>query len=520
MDNTQKLLTHNKNVNFDASKIACKFIVTKKINNDIYGKYCNNLCNNGNICDEHLGKTEKPYNLMAINLCQHIITQKSGNLNRKGMFCGNYTFDSPDTKYCKDHISRHNDNTNTCLRSFKVRCYPNKDQRHKLNIYFGATRYTYNKCITNNEVLVFSELRDKYVTNLSKEEDFLRFTPKEIRAFAVKEYITNKNNSDDSYNKALNFEFWKRINWENYTNKTIKIPVMNYRKKKNEQCLTINKDSVYIENKEIKIYKSMFSSEPLKLQNKSKRDKRLQKILNGVLYHDIKIIRTNTDRYYICFTDDVKKEEMCDINKNACCIDPGVRTLLTVYSEDKVIEIGENMNEKIGKLIKRRNEKKEIYKEEIKLRKVKMNDKDYNNAKKEYRDLNEKIKNMIDDIHYKAITKLTEYKSIYIPKLNSKKILEKNTLSKQSKQLLQVESHGKFIRRLKDKSEEKGVRVEIVTEKMTTKTCSNCFELNNPNSSKIYECLNCNIKIDRDINASKNIYLQLLANIISKIFKI
>ena len=66
----------------------------------------------------------------------------------------------------------------------------------------------------------------------------------------------------------------------------------------------------------------------------------------------------------------------------------------------------------------------------------------------------------------------------------------------------------KFKQRLLFKAEEKNKKVFEVKEHYTTKTCSFCGSLNNPEKSKIYECKSCNIKIGRDINASKNILMK------------
>ncbi len=42
---------------------------------------------------------------------------------------------------------------------------------------------------------------------------------------------------------------------------------------------------------------------------------------------------------------------------------------------------------------------------------------------------------------------------------------------------------------------------------MTSKTCHNCLEINRDlGFSKIFKCKKCKINIDRDVNASINIY--------------
>ena len=49
-------------------------------------------------------------------------------------------------------------------------------------------------------------------------------------------------------------------------------------------------------------------------------------------------------------------------------------------------------------------------------------------------------------------------------------------------------------------------KLNIVDEAYTTKTCSNCNEINDIGSSKKYDCKKCDFTCDRDINASINIF--------------
>ena len=50
-------------------------------------------------------------------------------------------------------------------------------------------------------------------------------------------------------------------------------------------------------------------------------------------------------------------------------------------------------------------------------------------------------------------------------------------------------------------------KINLINEYKTSKTCHNCKnEHQNLGNNKIYECVKCKIKIDRDINASINIY--------------
>jgi len=84
------------------------------------------------------------------------------------------------------------------------------------------------------------------VTKICDKYPFLKQTPKEIRAFAVKEYLTNLKNSNDQYESKLKKNEYYKQTYLNYKSKKIKKPEMKFKKKKDQQSITINKDSIKI----------------------------------------------------------------------------------------------------------------------------------------------------------------------------------------------------------------------------------------------------------------------------------
>lgn len=497
----------------DNKKIGCDFIVTKKINNIVYGHKCNDLCVDSKDITNFITKCKKHLNCEQINeyqntnlVCKHIITQKSGKIDRKGMLCNAFTFDSPDKNYCKSHSNKkHIDeiNNKTYMRSFKVRFYPSNKQKIKLEKYFGDTRFTYNSCVDENASDSFEILRKKYVTEYKKKFTFLEETPKEIRAFAVKEYITNVDNIEKAYLRNIEREEFKDKKYKNYNKKQIKKGVMKNRKKRDDQSITINKNSIKIKNKKIYFYTQSFSAEPIKFIENNKKDKKFNKLLeSGIIRHDIKIIKTLTQKYYICFVEEQEEEKTKE--KGVIAIDPGGRTFMTTYNENESMNIGTNINEKIGKLLN----KKEYYIQKKSESKKENTKKKYIKYRHKYNLIEEKIKNTINDLHYKAISKLLMGNSlILIPILNIKKILKSKQLPKRAKEIIKAESHMLFIKRLQEKCEQKGIKCEIVSEYLTTKICGNCFEKNEVGDKKEYNCKYCNIKHERDVNAARNIYI-------------
>jgi len=68
-------------------------------------------------------------------------------------------------------------------------------------------------------------------------------------------------------------------------------------------------------------------------------------------------------------------------------------------------------------------------------------------------------------------------------------------------------SHYKFCEKLKMRAFKFGCKITEVSEYLTSKTCSNCKVINDKlGSSKTFSCSSCKLCIDRDINASINIY--------------
>jgi putative transposase len=422
-----------------------------------------------------------------------------------------------------------NDINNSKLRSFKARFFPSKELKQILAKSFGGARFTYNLCVKNKidpNIVSAEKTRDQYVTKIINEYNFLKDTPKEIRAFEITEYYKNFNNAHNQYKKQVNKNEYCSQKYQHYKKKNIKKPVLNYKKKKSDQSITINKDAVKIENKKMIIYQNIFGKKPIKF-HKSKKDKKLNSVLNSTIFHDIKIIKTRTNNYYICFLVDViekpKKQEI-----KLCTIDTGGRTMATVYDEEQILEMGSNISDDITKMIDIKDKARKEYIEQMKkIRSTKRTNKEYGKIKKDfiekknkYLRIEEKIGNRINDFHYKTIKKLMEYSIIHIPKLNVKKIMSKEgNLHKNGKRYFQTEKHGLFIKRLEEKAEIEGVDVKIIKEYLTTQTCSNCFNRQTINGGKIFKCENCKCVMDRDHNASKNIYIQSIeSKIIERLY--
>ncbi|AQN68748.1 putative transposase [Saudi moumouvirus] len=73
-------------------------------------------------------------------------------------------------------------------------------------------------------------------------------------------------------------------------------------------------------------------------------------------------------------------------------------------------------------------------------------------------------------------------------------------------------SHNEFINKLLHKSKQYNTNVLIVDEVYTSVTCGNCgIKHGKLGSNKIYKCVHCKKKIDRDINGARNILIKTLS---------
>jgi len=68
---------------------------------------------------------------------------------------------------------------------------------------------------------------------------------------------------------------------------------------------------------------------------------------------------------------------------------------------------------------------------------------------------------------------------------------------------------------LRDKCQEKNIKLKIVNESYTSKTCGKCGEINQDlGASKNFKCEKCGLETDRDYNGSRNILIKNINKII------
>lgn len=218
--------------------------------------------------------------------------------------------------------------------------------------------------------------------------------------------------------------------------------------------------------------------------------------------------------------DMIRKEKICGI-------DPGNKTFLTVYNPlGKVIKLYNRDDTKINlkKLVVKRKQIDEYikykktnkgYKKELINKNKEIYDKSINKIQKYYNKLTNKIQNIVKDLHYKCANYLcSNYTNIFLGKLSTKSIVSKEQkLNKDEKLFTYAISHDKFRTILTNKVKEYGIKLNIVCEGFTSKTCGNCGKVNEVGLKRILTC-NCKVSIDRDVNGARNILIKHLPHLL------
>ena len=362
------------------------------------------------------------------------------------------------------------------IDTYKIKLTLTNKQETIIKLWLDDCIDIYN--ITNNYIKInINDNNIKEVINFYKLRKQLEIP---IKAICCKNKL-NKHTADYAVQHCVTMYKSALSNHNNNLNKFNINDLLKTRRRKN---LVVEPASVSskINSIFVKQLEEIKSSSPLNLIKK-----------NSVLQFDS--IKNNF--FIIIPYDKIDKTEVEQYKK--CGVDIGVRTFITTYSRGESMEIGTNNN----KLIDKYNNKIDSIKSNYK----KLSKRKYEKVKCKYSD---RLKHSIEDLHNKTSTILLSlYKEIIIGKVSIKKMISNLTGNLQAitKRRLIALSHYKFREKLKSRAFKFGCKITEVSEYLTSKTCSNCKVINdNLGSSKTFLCSSCNLCIDRDINASINIY--------------
>jgi IS605 OrfB family transposase len=306
--------------------------------------------------------------------------------------------------------------------------------------------------------------------NISNEWEF--DTPKDIRAGAV-------NDVCKAYKTAFT----------NLKNGNIKRFKLNFRKK--SSC----SKSFVVPSTLIKIHTDENNKRSFRIAPKFLKDdctvnigrRTLKKHKTLSIENDCRIVKKNRE-YFIFVPITVEKKEKAPV-KNYCGIDPGVRTFMTSFGNEGVVEYKHNSD-----LLKRLNDKINTLKNLKKRKGI---------CKCE-----RKKENIIDELHWKTINDIISSNDvIFYGDIKSHNIVKKGKNKSLNRNFNDLKFYV-FSERLLYKASLNSKMVIKINEAFTTKTCSCCGTMKDVGSSKTYECDYCKNVLDRDFNASKNILMK------------
>lgn len=383
---------------------------------------------------------------------------------------------------------------NFSLKMMRIRIIPTLEQKNMLNLWFGVYRRFFNEAkikSENTKTYSFQNLRNSLRENskyVVPEKWDKKLIPPRIITGAIKDYCS-------AFKTGMSLLRSKKIN---------RFQVHIKRKKQRTQTLNLEKscfgkENVLFPNLKLKDGETR----GLKFFGTYKLKKKKMELKEIPIEHDCRI-SYQYGKFYLLVPYE-KKEIVTEPKISTISIDSGIRTFQTGYCpEGHIVEIGKNPLEKLRKQFDRIDILNRIWIEIFHRKGMR--------TTRKQRRIYEKMKNRVDDLHWKTIKFLTtNYKTIVISDFRTQSLLKRRELGRQSKRTLGVLSHFKFRQRLIEKCETIGNNLHIQDESFTSKTCGKCGIIN-PflGSSKEFICPSCDYESDRDVNAGRNILLKFL----------
>jgi len=352
------------------------------------------------------------------------------------------------------------------LKTYKYKIIPNEDQKVLLNKHFGAIRFIYNYFLnerkqeyeTNKQTINYYN-NAKSLTELKKQEQYSWLN--EINSQSLQ---TSLKNLDDAYNGF----FKKRTKFPRFKSKHVKnsfkIPQF-----------------VKIENGKLRIPKF---KEPIDL------------ILSQSFTGKIKqctISKTPTNEYFVSILVETTHTATPKTGKTIG-IDLGIRDFV-VTSEGFIYK-----NNRYTKTYERKLKQNQQHL----TRKIKGSNR-YQKQKLKVASIYKKIANSrLDNLHKVSTELIKKYDTIILEDLNIKGMIKNHKLAKHISDV----SWSKFIELLTYKAEWNDKQIVKIDRFFpSSKTCNCCGYINQNLKLDMREwtCPSCNTKLDRDLNASKNI---------------
>jgi len=358
-------------------------------------------------------------------------------------------------------------------KSYKIRLYPNKEQKILLDKHFGCTRFVYNHFLNVRNV--------EYKTN--KVNMSYYDTANELSVLKTNDEFTFLNEvNSQSLQWALRF---LDIAFRNFFRGQTKFP--NFKKKLNNQSFKVPVNSTFkLKNNKIIIPKF---KEGIHFRGKLVLD-------NLVKFNSVNVSKTPSGKYYATLQGEFNYNPL-EQNDNQIGVDLGIKEFLITDNGIKI----DNPKYLKKSLKKLKYEQKQLSKKN-------KGSKNRNKQRILVSLIHEKITNKRMDFLHKLSQKIiNENQVICLENLAVKNMIKNHKLA----QSISDVSWSKFIEMLKYKSEWNNRQlVQIDRFYPSSKSCSECHYINDNLTLKDREwsCPSCRTNHDRDINAAKNILIQ------------
>jgi len=390
---------------------------------------------------------------------------------------------------------------------FKLKLNPNKEQKQLLRKFKGTERFLFNttktvidetkiydkrelrNCLATKEIGKSTKGKTPFLNPLFKKYPWLEETPKVIRQQAVFSCVS-------AYKSAIS----------NLKSGNIKEFKINYKSKRKEKRWTLGIE------KSFNFKNNILSILPTSLGKVRYYKRCLKKFDISLLFKDGKprsdsYIHYNQKDYFLLIPYETKRK--INNSKSSCSIDPGIRKFATIYSpeDQEAFFLGTDCTEKLTPLFFKLDNIQSL----LSRRLTREKRRNYNRAR---RKIFNQIKNLKLELHHQISNFLTKkYSTIITPHFESKKLSQSEQLKSKVVRNMMTLAHCEFLAKLKYKCKERSVRLCIVPEEYTSKTCGRCGALNDIGSSEVYKCQHCNLEIDRDLNGARNEYLKSIHTI-------
>jgi putative transposase len=352
------------------------------------------------------------------------------------------------------------------LKSYKYKIKPTEDQKVLLNKHFGSIRFAYNYFLnerkfeyeTNKQSLNYND-NSAALTKLKKSEEFKWL--KEINSQSLQHSLKGL---DDAYNSF----FKKRTGFPKFKSKhsknSFKVPQ-------------------FVKVKDGKLIIPKFKDPIKMIQDRKFKGEIRQATLS----------KTPTNEYFVSILVETDHKKFDKTGKEVG-IDLGIKDF--VIASDGYKYKNNRYTKTYAKKLKENQQHLS--------KKVKGSSK-YNKQKLKVAKLHKKITNSrLDNLHKVSTELIKNYDVIYLEDLNIKGMLKNNKLAKH----IADASWSKFITLLEYKAvwNDKLI-IKIDRFFPSSKQCSCCGYINNnlKLDCREWTCPSCKSKLDRDLNASKNI---------------